>query len=825
MRSIRFRRFKFDSVSQRVQLIAAAIFIVLAFFKALPLRADVAFTTPTNVSKDSTGFAPQMVVDSAGNVGIAYLDAGTVMFTNSLWFVRGAFTGGTFHPSSAPVQVAASVSASFSVALESSCVIDLAYPAGLGPSLQPTDEFFAQSTDCGATFTSTNVSNGRAGSPVNVNPKLLINNGLAEVIWGASTNPSSMGSTIFYAQRKSATDFTTPAPLSTSASLLCFDAFALPASGDTGTAWCDGANIWFLKSVSGAQPVRIGAGQSAEFAVDSTGNVYAVWMDSGSSPGVEFSRSNGQAGTFAPPKPLFTGFSGGPLSIDRIAIDADGNIDLLLAAELRIPLASDVTTDTHTILSSRSTDGGSTFANPVEIATLSCPLCGSGVTEEMAVDSNGVVNVAWQPAPGDGWTPPGFAFSSSNAQDTSFSARVPIAGVPAQGTVEIATDAANHALLVWSNKGVFITQGSAPSDFTISAAPATESLLPGGAAKFAVTLTATGGFSDAVNLSCTKLPSGAECAFDFSSITPKDSGSQATLTVTTPPTLAQGNYSFTIAAASGGVQHTQDVQVVVGGISGSVTPGSMTIAVGGSANFAVSLHSSGGFSGPVNLACGGAPSGMSCSFAPARASVAPNGSASSTLTVQVSVKPSVSMTPGAPENRWGPSLRNLPWMSLVVALLLAVFIFGVILRSPRRPKNLSLGQRQSAQRSAARSTRRSFVARGSGLLGMTRWWSASAAGLAALAFVLVLAMGLTSCGGATKSSTPSTTGATGGTGGTGSSGGTGSGGSGGTGSGGTGGSGTGGTGVGGASITTQFAVQAQSGGATVNLGAVSITVP
>src|SRR5690349_23442612 len=81
------------------------------------------------------------------------------------------------------------------------------------------------------------------------------------------------------------------------------------------------------------------------------------------------------------------------------------------------------------------------------------------------------------------------------------------------------------------------------------------------------------------------------------------------------------------------------------GISGSVTPTSATISVGGSANFAVTLNSSGGFSGTVTLACGGAPSGINCSFAPAQVNLTANGTASSTLTVTVAAKPSIAPPP------------------------------------------------------------------------------------------------------------------------------------------------------------------------------------
>jgi hypothetical protein len=337
-----------------------------------------------------------------------------------------------------------------------------------------------------------------------------------------------------------------------------------------------------------------------------------------------------------------------------------------------------------------------------------------------------------------------------------------------------------------------VTPGGPAPDFTISAAPASQSELPGGAAKFALTLTATGGFSDAVTLRCTNLPPGATCAFDSSSITPKTSGSQVTLTVTTPPTLPLGNDKFTVSAASGSITHTQDVQVSVGGITGAISPTSATIAAGSSSNFQVAVSSTGGFAGQVTLVCSGVPSGINCGFVPAQTTLPANGSATSTLTVQVASKPAGSMIPHAPRNFPGPVSRNVQLTGIAIAMLVAMlFMFAL-------PKRIFRALRADGD------------------------W---ARGLAMAALIVFVALGLLSCGGATTSSNASGSGGTGATSaGTGGAGGTsGTGGGGGDTGGGTGGTG-GGTG-GSTSVTTQFTVQAQSAGATVNLGTVSITVP
>ena len=161
------------------------------------------------------------------------------------------------------------------------------------------------------------------------------------------------------------------------------------------------------------------------------------------------------------------------------------------------------------------------------------------------------------------------------------------------------------------------------------------------------------------------------------------SGSNVTLTITTPPTLAQANYSVTVSAASGNITQTQTVQVAVGGIISSMSPTSATVAAGSSATFAVALNSTGGFAGQLTLSCSGAPSGMACSFNPPQVTVAANGSATSTLTVNVAAPPSVSIIP-RPKGNWLQTVsRELPLVTAALALFaVALFALAVILRSP-----------------------------------------------------------------------------------------------------------------------------------------------
>ena len=275
--------------------------------------------------------------------------------------------------------------------------------------------------------------------------------------------------------------------------------------------------------------------------------------------------------------------------------------------------------------------------------------------------------------------------------------------------------------------------------FTISAAPSEQPLLPGGTANFTLTLVANGGFSAPVNLTCGNLPQGANCALSSSSVTPTASGVSVNVTVTTPPTLPQGNYTFEVTAASGAasgnITQIEDMQMIVGGLTGSLAPASATIAAGGSSNFALTVNSTGGFSGQVTLACNGAPSGVTCTPNPPSVTLAANGSVSSTISVQVTAKPSVSRVPDSP--RRAPSgppgsqngAQNAVPIAALVLLLLSLAGFALLRHGEHRA--LSLAPLSLAPLSLARR-------------------------LAVFVATLALATAMLSCGGGTSAPNNST---------------------------------------------------------------------
>jgi hypothetical protein len=72
------------------------------------------------------------------------------------------------------------------------------------------------------------------------------------------------------------------------------------------------------------------------------------------------------------------------------------------------------------------------------------------------------------------------------------------------------------------------------SDFSVSASPALQTIVSGGAAEYTVLVTPLYGFDSEVTLSCDNLPAQAKCKFSPSSVTPSGSPASVSLTITTP---------------------------------------------------------------------------------------------------------------------------------------------------------------------------------------------------------------------------------------------------------------------------------------------------
>jgi len=186
----------------------------------------------------------------------------------------------------------------------------------------------------------------------------------------------------------------------------------------------------------------------------------------------------------------------------------------------------------------------------------------------------------------------------------------------------------------------------APPDFSITAAPSSQSVVAGSSASYIVYVNPQTGFSGTTAFTCTGLPSGASCSPASVSV-PSGSGQvSASLSVNTTASAPGGISSFTITGTSGTLVHTTTASLTVTTFAVTATtlsPG--TITAGGSATSTVTVTPSSGFNSTVNLTCAITPATATpprCSFS---SPTVTGGSGTPTLTVSTtaaaaSVRPS-----------------------------------------------------------------------------------------------------------------------------------------------------------------------------------------
>ncbi len=145
----------------------------------------------------------------------------------------------------------------------------------------------------------------------------------------------------------------------------------------------------------------------------------------------------------------------------------------------------------------------------------------------------------------------------------------------APGSYPVTITATSGSLSHTANVTLTVT---APADFSLSATPAAQTVVPGASASYAVTVAALNGFSGSVALSAGGLPSGTAAGFSPSSVA--GSGS-STMTVTTSAGTPAGSYPLTITGTSGGLSHTAGVTLTVSAVGvGGVLSGSIATPSG-----------------------------------------------------------------------------------------------------------------------------------------------------------------------------------------------------------------------------------------------------
>ena len=185
----------------------------------------------------------------------------------------------------------------------------------------------------------------------------------------------------------------------------------------------------------------------------------------------------------------------------------------------------------------------------------------------------------------------------------------------------------------WIVNEVEVWANQTSTDFTLTATPASRTVTVGGATTYTATAAPLNGFTGAVALTVSGLPAGTTGSFNPTSIT--GGSGNSTLTVTTSGTTPVGSYTLTLTGTNGSLIHSATVTLVVSSVSGgdfslAASPSQQTVVAGNGTTFTGTVSPLSGFTGTVNLAVSGLPSGANGAFSPAAVA---GGSGSSTLTI------------------------------------------------------------------------------------------------------------------------------------------------------------------------------------------------
>jgi hypothetical protein len=241
---------------------------------------------------------------------------------------------------------------------------------------------------------------------------------------------------------------------------------------------------------------------------------------------------------------------------------------------------------------------------------------------------NGTVNfsVSGLPAGAAGtFNPASVATSGSTTLSVTTSSTTPAGTYPL-------TITGTSGSIVHTNSVTLVVNPSPVPDYSVSATPASQTVIQGAGTSYTATVTPVNGFTGTVTFSVTGLPAGAAGTFNPTSVT--NSGN-STLSVTTSTTTPTGSYPLTITGTSGSLSHSASVTLVVNpaptpNFSLSATPASQTVTQGAGTSYTATVTPSNGFTGTVSFTVSGLPAGAAATFNPTTVTTSGNSTMSVT---------------------------------------------------------------------------------------------------------------------------------------------------------------------------------------------------
>jgi subtilase family serine protease len=184
--------------------------------------------------------------------------------------------------------------------------------------------------------------------------------------------------------------------------------------------------------------------------------------------------------------------------------------------------------------------------------------------------------------------------------------------------------------LTHSTTATLVVNAAVTPDFSISANPTSSSVTQGNPTTSTITLTSTGGFSNAVTLSATgsNCPTSAVCTFSVNPVTPTGS---SVLTIATSTSTPPGIYKVVVTGTSGVLSHSVTVTVTVNAdFTISASPINLTVPRNASRSETIGVGLAGVGSTSVTLSISGLPPNTSATFSP---NTVTSGGAGSNLTI------------------------------------------------------------------------------------------------------------------------------------------------------------------------------------------------
>jgi len=445
---------QFNTLVDQARKRAVFLGLIVAMAMIAPVvHAQLLFTPPQKLSSNSASshFAGEQLiaVDTLGNINVVWLAS-----TNSanVMFSRSIDGGMTF---SAPINLSNNPSGAIgpSLALDASGNIYVAWSGVANFGNGATAIFFTRSTDGGSTFsTPVNVSGPQPAVGASGQSMVLDSGGNVYLVWSGSFDNNSLtyGPVFFSLSSDGGATFSPPVQVSNDQTQRA--QVAVDPSGNIDVVWYESVNgggfyspVFFSHSsdqgATFSTPITVSGDTffppEQQMAVDSQGNIYVVenlhptlngsgdgdiWIASSSDGGMTFSMTNlsNNPGSDGPAQ-------------GAIALDSAGNINVVWVNQAHLQ-----------VLCRRSTDGGATFSDPVNLANSSL---GFIENPQVAVDPGGNINVVWDQNTGQFFD---ILFSRSSDGGSTFSSPQNISHDQGNSvTPMMAVDSLANAYFVW----------------------------------------------------------------------------------------------------------------------------------------------------------------------------------------------------------------------------------------------------------------------------------------------------------------------------------------------------------------------------------------